>query len=180
MSDDQKSLGMDGLFKELTWKGEAISRIFDLPPVVGEPIQQEFQQPIQRRLDRLYRLKDGSLLNVEHQSSIQYADALARRLAHYHLLVNEKFPDLTLHQVVIFAPVDRSKTGRVPTWIRLNLTNKNGYGVTFSAPVRDLRNVPAEVFEKSGEMDDISCSAFWGRGLTSLNTSKTYGQGLDS
>ena len=43
----------------------------------------------------------------------------------------------------------------IPTWIRLNLTNKNGHGVTFSAPVRDLRNVPAEVFEKSGEMDDL-------------------------
>lgn len=69
--------------------------------------------------------------------------------------MNEKFPDVMLHQVVIFAPVDHSKSGRVPTWIRLNLTNKNGHGVTFSAPVRDLRNVPAEVFEKSGEMDDL-------------------------
>ena len=69
--------------------------------------------------------------------------------------MNEKFPDLTLHQVVIFAPVDQSKTVRVPTQIRLNLTNKNGHGLTFSAPIRDLRNVPAEVFQKSGEMDDL-------------------------
>jgi hypothetical protein len=150
-----KRLGMDGLFKELTWTGKAISQIFDLPPIVGEPIQQEFQQPLQRRLDRLYRLLDGSLLNVEHQSSVGGAEALARRLAHYHLLVTEKFPDVPLHQVVIFAPVDRSKAVRVPSSIRLELTDPSGHGLRFSAPIRDLRNVPFDVFERSGEMDDL-------------------------
>lgn len=154
-NDDPKSLGLDGLFKELTWTGRAIPLIFDLPPIVGDPIQQEFQQSLQRRLDRLYRLQDGSLLNVEHQSSLREPDALARRLAHYHLLVAEKFPDDMLRQVVIYAPVDRKKSERVPTGITLRLTDSGGHGLTFSAPVRDLRKVPADIFEQSGEIDDL-------------------------
>ena len=40
--DDPQSLGMDGLFKELTWSGNAISQIFDLPPIVGDPISRSF------------------------------------------------------------------------------------------------------------------------------------------
>ena len=94
-------------------------------------------------------------MNVEHQSSIKNADALARRLAHYHLLVAEKFPDDLLRQVVIFAPVDRNKGERVPTGINLRLTDSFGHGLTFSAPVKDLRKVPADVFERSGEIDDL-------------------------
>jgi hypothetical protein len=143
------------LFKELTWTGQAISSIFGLPPIVGEPLQQEFQQPLKRQLDRLYRLQDGSLLNVEHQSSIPNVEALARRLAHYHLLVAGKFPDVLLRQVVIFAPIRGKRPSKVPTAIRLDYTDSSGQGLAFSAPVKDLQSVPVEVFEQSGKMDDL-------------------------
>ncbi len=87
-------------------------------------------------------------------SSIENADALARRLAHYHLLVAEQLPDDLLRQVVIFAP-SINKGERVPTGINLRLTDSFGHGLTFSAPVKDLRKVPADVFERSGEIDDL-------------------------
>lgn len=71
------------------------------------------------------------------------------------LLVAEKFRDVLLHQVVIFAPVDRKKNERVPVRINLDLTDRLGHGLTFSAPVRDLRKVPADHVERSGEIDDL-------------------------
>lgn len=155
MSDNQKSLGVDGLFKELTWDGKVITSIFELPPIKGEPFQQEFQHPLRRYLDRLYQLEDGSLLNIEHQSSLHDSQALARRLAHYHLLVSEKFPEAVLHQIVIFVPTDRSRTDRIPDKIMLDLAGKHGHGLKFSVPVKDLRKVPATAFEASGEIDDL-------------------------
>jgi hypothetical protein len=48
---------------------------------------------------------------------------------------------------MIFAPVDRKKEERVPTGINLRLTDSSGHGLTFSAPVKDLRKVPTDVFE---------------------------------
>jgi hypothetical protein len=104
---ERKDLGLDGLFKLLTWRSLAISRVFGLPDIVGEPLQQEFQFPRERRVDRLYRLADGSLLNIEHQSSLADREALARRMVTYHVMIKDQFPAAGLMQIVIY-------TGKTP------------------------------------------------------------------
>jgi len=151
-----KTLGQDGLFKLSTWNSLAITRLFGLPEIQGEPIQQEYEFPMQRRVDRLYRLADGSLLNIEHQSSLRDKDALARRMITYHMMIKEQFPDPPLLQIVVY-------TGREPAdWTRIGealeyqtLDRSGAHGIRFSAALRDFRVAPINEFQKSGFVDDL-------------------------
>ncbi len=157
MSDDslQDSLGEDGLFKLLTWRSPAISRIFGLPDIVGEPRQQEFSHPAQRRVDRLYDLEDGSLLNVEHQSSLNDREALARRLIEYRLMIRDKIPfPRVIRQAVVFIgakPRDRTLVKD----IAYQDVDEFGGGLTYHVVVKDFLAVPVSVFRASGEPDDL-------------------------
>jgi hypothetical protein len=53
MEEDRNALGEDGLFKLLTWNSLAITPLFGLPEIVGEPIKQELHHSLERRVDRL-------------------------------------------------------------------------------------------------------------------------------
>jgi hypothetical protein len=152
-SGEPKDLGLDGLFKLLTWRSLAISRVFGLPDIVGEPLQQEFQFPRERRVDRLYRLADGSLLNIEHQSSLADREALARRMVTYHVMIKDQFPAAGLMQIVIY-------TGRTPIrpegpLIYESLDASGAHGLRFTAALRDFRSLPVDEFRKSGRADDL-------------------------
>lgn len=149
-----KSVGEDGIFKLLTWRSLAIARIFNLPPIKGEPLQQEFSDPVERRVDRLYRLEDDSLLNIEHQSSLGDRDALARRMAAYRMMIRGKFRRSVVRQVVVFTgptPRDRRRIGNL---LRYEDVDGEGNGIAFTAAVRDFLSVPVDVFRESGEIDD--------------------------
>ena len=152
-SGEPKDLGLDGLFKLLTWRSLAISRVFGLPDIVGEPLQQEFQFPRERRVDRLYRLADGSLLNIEHQSSLADREALARRMVTYHVMIKDQFPAAGLMQIVIY-------TGRTPIrpegpLVYESLDATGAHGLRFTAALRDFRLLPIDEFRKSGRADDL-------------------------
>jgi hypothetical protein len=152
--EEGKTLGEDGLFKLLTWRSSAITRIFDLPAIKGEPLQQEFADPMARRVDRLYRLADGSLLNIEHQSSLRDKNALARRMATYRIMIRGHFRRIVIRQVVVFTgaePRDRSRIGKVLTYEDVDA---DGNGIRFTAVVKDFLSVPVAVFRQSGEIDD--------------------------
>ena len=132
-----RTVGEDGIFKLLTWHSLAIPRLFGLPDIDGEPIQQEYQFPMQRRVDRLYRLKDGSLLNIEHQSSLSDRDALARRMITYNIMIKEEFPKNPLLQIVIDTgkePSDRSRIGDKLEYASLDASGR--HGIHFSAALR--------------------------------------------
>jgi hypothetical protein len=111
---------------------------------------------MQRRVDRLYRLADGSLLNIEHQSSLRDKDALARRMITYHMMIKEQFPDPPLLQIVVY-------TGREPAdWTRIDealeyqtLDRSGAHGIRFSAALRDFRVAPINEFQKSGFVGDL-------------------------
>jgi hypothetical protein len=150
---EPKDLGLDGLFKLLTWRSLAISRVFGLPDIVGEPLQQEFQFPRERRVDRLYRLADGSLLNIEHQSSLADREALARRMVTYHVMIKDQFPDAGLMQIVVY-------TGRTPIrpegpLVYESLDATGAHGLRFTAALRDFRALPVDEFRTSGRADDL-------------------------
>ena len=98
----------DGIFKMLTWNSPALTGMFNLPPITGEALQQESHEPVERKLDRLYRLADGSYLHVEHQTSLSGLDALAERMIRYRVRTRGFVPvRCDLHQVIVF-------TGAVP------------------------------------------------------------------
>lgn len=107
-NDDRKASepSLDAIFKELTWTGGALTRVLGLPRIKDEPLQQEFQWPLQRRLDRLYLLEDETLLNIEHQSRLDDLKGLAHRMAVYRLMVRAKFPGKSF---------DRQSSTRRPT-----------------------------------------------------------------
>ena len=159
------AVGEDGVFKLLTWRSLAITRLFGLPDIVGEPIQQEFQFPLQRRVDRLFRLADGSLLNIEHQSTLADRGALARRMISYNVMIKEQFPKTALLQIVIY-------TGRRPHGGRgiedrleyASLDASGIHGVRFSAAMRNFRRVPTDEFLKSGRLDDLILGLMAGGG----------------
>jgi hypothetical protein len=60
-----------------------------------------------------------------------------------------------LRQVVIFAPVDRSGGERAPAAVELDARDNLGHGLRFSASIKDLSDVPIEVFERSCELNDL-------------------------
>jgi hypothetical protein len=156
-------LGEDGLFKLLTWNSLTLTRIFGLPDIEGAPIEQEFQFPASRRVDRLYRLEDRSLLNIEHQSSLKDREALARRMAVYRIMIRERFPDARLRQVVVYTgrePQDRSRLGATLDYE----DHDGGGGLAFCAPLRDLRALPASEFLRSGRIDDLILGLMAARG----------------
>ena len=153
--DEPKTIGEDGLFKLLSWNSAAIPKIFGLPDIVGEPIQQEFQHPLQRRVDRLYRLADGSLLNIEHQSRLDDREALARRMIDYRNMIRARFPSVQLRQVVAYTgrePLDRGRIGRL---LNYEDSDEHGRGVSFRAELRDFRATPVDAFKRSGRVDDL-------------------------
>ena len=146
------------LFRDLVQTGEAIPRIFGLPAVADES-----GQPVllaERSHDRLTRLRDGSLLDIHHLSSIDEVDNLARRLAHRFLQSAEKQPEAMLRQVIIFAPVDRLSAERPPITVELDARDNLGHGLRFSAPIRDIRDIPTEIFEQSGDLNDLFLGLF--------------------
>ena len=153
--DEVRTAGEDGIFKLLTWDSPAISRIFDLPEIQGDPIQQEFQRPMQRRVDRLYWLKDRSILNIEHQSSLPDRDALARRMIDYRNMVRENFRQpVIIRQVVVFTGSE-PKNRRLIKDLDYADVDADGNGVRFSAVVKDFLSVPLQVFRESGKIDDL-------------------------
>lgn len=157
MSDDnhRDSLGEDALFKLLTWRSPAITRIFGLPEIVGEPRQQEFSHPAQRRVDRLYDLEDGSLLNVEHQSDLNDRDVLARRLIEYRSMIRDRVPfPRIIRQVVVFTGARPRDRGFVKD-IAYEDVDESGGGVTYHVVAKDFLAVPVPVFRQSGELDDL-------------------------
>ena len=153
---ETRTLGEDGLFKLLTWNSLALTRLFGLPEIAGEPIQQEFQFPTERRVDRLYRLADGSMLNIEHQSRLGDREALARRMVVYNVMIRERFPDASLLQVVVYTgrePADRSRLGDALRFDSLDARDR--HGVRFSAALCDFRTAPIQEFRRSGRLDDL-------------------------
>lgn len=153
-NEEPKTVGADGIFKLLAWKTRAITRLLGLAEI-GEPIDQEFQFPTQRRVDGLYRLRDGSILNVEHQSSLGGRDDLARRLVAYHIMIKQKFPKDRLSQVVVY-------TGKISAGIRKldsieyrSLDASGKRGLRFSAALINFRSTPVDEFRNSGLIDDL-------------------------
>ena len=153
VTDD--TAGEDGIFKLLTWDSPAITRIFDLPEIQGDPLQQEFQRPMKRYVDRLYWLKDRSILNIEHQSSLPDRDALARRMIDYRNMVREKFRQpVIIRQVVVFTGLEPKNRNLIRDLDYVDL-DENGNGVRFYAVVKDFLSVPLQVFRESGKIDDL-------------------------
>jgi hypothetical protein len=108
----------------------------------------------------LTRLQDGSLLDIQHLSSTGEVDNLARRLAHRFLQSAERHPETMLRQVVIFAPVDRSDAERPPVAVELDARDNLGHALRFSAPIKDLRDVPIDIFRRSGDLNDLFLGLF--------------------
>lgn len=157
MADDVREMTQDGIFKMLTWASDALTQMFGYPAIDGDPVQQEFHEPSERRVDRLFPLADGPYLNVEHQTSLRDAKRLAERMVKYRLRARAVLPrDSMLRQVVIYTgaePKDRSKVmerlrydDRVP---------EDPSGLRFEAPVKDLLTVPIATFLASGKLDDM-------------------------
>jgi hypothetical protein len=154
-SDQPKTASADGIFKLLAWKTRAITRLLGIAEI-GEPLNQEFQFPTERRVDGLYRLKDGSILNLEHQSSLSGRDDLARRLVIYHIMIKQKFPKDRLLQVVIYTGKNSLDTPALGESIEYLSLDANGrHGVHFSAALVNFRSTPVDEFRNSGLIDDL-------------------------
>lgn len=156
-ADPYQGMTQDGIFKMLTWFSPALTGMFGLPPIVGEPLQQETHEPIERKFDRLYRLADGSYLNVEHQTKLNDRNGLAERMIKYRARARGKLPVPTvLRQVVVFTgaePKDRSKVPGILSYD--DRTPDDQSGITFTARVKDLLAEPVASFKASGSLDDL-------------------------
>jgi hypothetical protein len=152
--EELKAVGTDGIFKLLTWRSVAITRIFGVADI-EVAIKQEFQRPLHRRLDCLYRLSDGSILNIEHQSSLKDKDALARRMIDYRCMIRGDFPSDPIKQVVVYAGTESARQKKVPDALEYVDVDELGHGVKFSALLRNFHLVPADEFRKSGQLDDL-------------------------
>jgi hypothetical protein len=151
-----RPMRQDGLFKLLTWTSPALTGMFGLPRIVGDPIQQETHEPVERRLDRLYRLEDGSYLNVEHRSAIGDAAALSERMLRYRVRFRTHHPHpAVLRQVVVFTGAEPNDRRRVPVRLDYADLDPEGHGTTFRTAVKDLLTEPLATFTASGLLDDL-------------------------
>lgn len=157
MEQKYKPMTQDGMFKMLTWDSEVLTGIFGFPSFVAGPLQQESHEPIERKLDRFYRLEDGSLLNIEHQTSLKRLDLLAERMIRYRMRIRSSFPKpVGVRQAVVYTgrePADRSK---IPSKLDyIDAAEGDLSALRYTVPIKDLRGMPAEIFTQSGKVDDL-------------------------
>lgn len=129
--------------------------MFGLPSIKGDPLQQELPESVERKVDRLYRLTDGSILNIEHQSTLRDKQLLAMRMALYRIRIRRVFKSKVLHQIVIYTGPTPKKRSKVPQSLEWDDMHGAHGGLKFSVPVRDLLSESLETFRRSGHLDDM-------------------------